>query len=516
MPATQINQSDLVFLNDLQQVRTLLQQGAIRADTTLQTMLPAPAAPPVAAPTGFGLNSLLWIFTDRAPELLTMTGDRSVFLSLFIFVGTGMTSVTTPGGVHPTVRLKIGKSGSGNRESFIDIPEVLEQTDWSLRLVTLDIVDKLIRVELSQLVAPNRLAELRSLREVIQLRHVFLPNGLSARRLTAIGSSRVEVPAARFFTPANAPSPVVLPIATPFTAATLASQPTLVHISKPDNQSLTQLATAVLPPPVNDTKTKPIFDFLSNLPANHIDDHGKKSMDVVQSVVPGATLRYVSSFYPFLTPVAKLTSGTFRFGMAFGSPVITALRSGDIIFISQSVDFMVSGTSRKLPVLFDLAVHSVATWLEKRGVLVLFSAGGGSAGEATDLTSGLVGQFLPADVPLPGLLIGGVTLAASGATFSSNFGAVVSCYAPPVAVPSDATSPQLDGSSGATAYVAGLMLAAQRRAKSRLKPLLTPPQLKKCLMESTTALTSSGQAVRQAPTLANFLLRVDQLLTTGL
>ena len=290
-------------------------------------------------------------------------------------------------------------------------------------------------------------------------------------------------------------------------AAAAVSMPSLIHITQPASQNLSALANELFPP-ANDTKTQAVFNYLSSLPFDHIDDHGKQSAAAVKTVVPSATLRYVSAFYPFLTPTPKLSNNAVRYGMAFTSPTILSLRAGDIVFISES--FQHANTLTKLPIVYDLAVYQLTLWLEKRGVLVLFSAGGGSATSVDIGDNALMSQYVPVDSPLPGLLIGGFDPATN--LFTSNVGSVVQCYAPPVVLP---TGLPFDGSSGATAYVSGLMLAAQQRARTEHKPFLTPAQLKTCLQESTTAVTIEGQAVRLAPTLPLFLQRVVTMLTTG-
>ncbi len=519
MPAPVIHSSDYVYIGDVQQVYALYQQGAIKPDGVLDSLLNSSTTTPLPAPiTGFPAGSLLWALADRAVDITAFSGDKSVFLNVFLFSGEGgPPNITGP--AVAVAKLKIGRSGSGNKEIFQLFPEGLNtRFDQSLRLFSLDTINQIILNELGRLAAPARIQQLEAIREMVNMQPVF--------SYSQLGQLSFERPVSQSFTELQGPQfhvaqPLNLANASPAVAvqginvevahgaAAAVSMPSLIHITQPASQDLKALANELFPPPADNTKTQAVFNYLSSLPFDHIDEHGKQSAAAVKTVVPLATLRYVSAFYPFLTPTPTLSPNAFRYGMAFTSPTILALRAGDVVFISES--FQHATTAIKLPIVYDLAVYQLTAWLESRGVMVLFSAGGGSVA-STDIgpDAPLMSQYVSTTNPLPGLLIGGFDPATN--QFTSNFGSVVQCYAPPVVLP---TGPPFDGSSGATAYVSGLMLAAQQQAKTKHKPFLTPAQLKTCLQGSTTAVTIEGQAVRKAPTLLLFLRRVNTMLTTG-
>ncbi len=215
-----------------------------------------------------------------------------------------------------------------------------------------------------------------------------------------------------------------------------------------------------------------LFEFIDDLPLNCINKHGQDSLRVAgenAGTESNVFCRCVSLEYPAKRRIKEegFYGANIRFNMALSSPVVLNLKKGDVLFISESFTYQ----GIKFPVIYDLAVYFVTKWLEDKGVIVLFSAGGSkTVGQNIDtLLNDLARQYQVAN--LPGIIVGGVD--STGRQFQSNYGNAVTCYASP-----PASQPDFDESSGATAVIAGMAVRAQNYARTRRKQFLTPAELK--------------------------------------
>ncbi|MBD2755355.1 S8/S53 family peptidase [Spirosoma validum] len=213
-----------------------------------------------------------------------------------------------------------------------------------------------------------------------------------------------------------------------------------------------------------------IFTLLDYLPEKYINSHGQNSVKLARSVASLGTkstipFEFVSLNYPTREDIANQRNvSNVRLYMAFSSPTVLSLSEGDVLFVTHS--FLETIGLPTYPVLCDQSVYCISQWLELRGVTILFSAGGNKNSRQNLKTIFGSGGW-------PGIVVGGVD--ANGQFVQSNYGPQVTCYARP-----SSSMPDFDESSGATSFVAGLVVRAQTYAKKRGR-FLTPAEVRSLL-----------------------------------
>ncbi len=420
MPDVVIQQGHYVlYPDDLVLVKHYYRQGNILAysNTEFARLI---GETPVIAPQS---ASWYWAFEDRAAVIARLPeASRKLFLRLFRahkqqFLARGTTTVI------PDLRIFFGLSGNGN-------------TDWlKARLVGLD--RQRINFDRTRLI-PDQLRTIRPfLSEHIDTN--WIPDRLPVFRT---------------------------------------SQQRAVHLTAiATNFGMRELNNLAIDSSTEDG----LFGLLDRLPLDKANQHGQDSVNVARStadVAPRVSFECVCLDYPSRLEIDKKEYVSLkRFNMAFSSPTVLGLTEGDVLFISTSIrDDNTMRPGKWLPILTDLAAYCITQHLENKGVLVLFSAGGSKSPESNQNLDSVFSQLASNYPPIswPGIIVGGVD--SQKTKFESNYGSVVTCFAPP---PAD--FPSFDESSGATAYVAGLVIRAQQYVHSQGRLFLKPAEIKRLL-----------------------------------
>jgi hypothetical protein len=455
-----VKRGNYLFFPDPAVVRWLYGQRVIVPNPVLNGLLPASATQPTGPDAVWATlppKSLRWAFEDRAATPRYPALATSPFAGLFLYqhrtdfpppTGAGSPGVTLPSSVQ------IGSSGSGNLPPW----DALEAGTPVVVDLGPDLFPDGVAFPIPDL-AP----------------HVQFPDLNPATILDA-------VPARPLLRPLTGFSPA-LPVSSPVAL----SVPRIAYIA-PTKVSVTDLrATHRRLHPHSSREV--FFDYLSTgLTLADIDDHGQQSVAVAAYQSPGSPIAYISADYPYLLHSSE--NPAKRFGMAFSSPTVLNLGAGDVLFINQSFAYKdSSGVITQVPVLFDLVVYHLTVWLEKQGVTVIFSVGD----NIHDLNP-IIGQYLTVGSPLPGLLIGGYNPTPTPSHLTSNYGDCLTCVAPPTNLTSGAgggppyavraTGTSFGKSSGATAYVAGLVTALQTAAHQQSGRYLAPADIRNWLQSN--------------------------------
>ncbi|AQG78874.1 hypothetical protein [Spirosoma montaniterrae] len=227
------------------------------------------------------------------------------------------------------------------------------------------------------------------------------------------------------------------------------------------------------------------FRLLDNLREDHVSEHGRDAMQVARwtmNLDSQVQCHFCSTQYPrYEEMVDRDPFGIkTRFNYAFSSQRVLNLTEGDVLFITTS--FKQGNTY--CTALFDLAVFHITRWLEEKGVIVLFSAGGGRSGEGFVSYEELFQELTVAynATNWPGIVVGGIN--PNALCIESNYASIVTCYAPP-----HEKKPDFDESSGATSVIAGLVVRAQQYAQTTGRQYLKPAEIKNLLKTCGRRLT---------------------------